>query len=106
MAEKISGMRILGLDVTVEADAELGRGRNLYGEWHPGLATVTIDPSLPPQQQGETLVHETLEALKSLMELELEHPTLSALSAGLHAVLRANPELVKAICEGKEIVHG
>ena len=106
MKKKRLSMRILGLDVAIKPDAELGRGRGLCGEWHPGQATVTIDPALAPQQQGETLVHEILEALKSSMQLQLTHRTLSALATGLHAVMRANPDLVKVICEGKKVVDG
>ena len=51
---------------------------------------IWIDTTVHQQQQEETLIHEIIETIDTMCELNLEHPDMSVLSTSLYQVLKEN----------------
>jgi len=60
------------------------------GRWDTRAATLTIMGGQSESCEAVTFLHEILEAVSALYELELEHPKISALAEHLFQVLRDN----------------
>lgn len=91
------GCRVLA-DVGALLATQLACGDRRVGSFSNHALTITIDPTMAPDMQAETLLHETLHAVleaagmpggKHDVEEWLQHAT-----PGLLGVLRANPALV------------
>ena len=106
MTNAIKSIEVLGTDVKIVELEKVLLGENIFGQYRPVSGEIAIYPGLCAHQQGHTCMHEIVEALAWQLDSTLPHDQLSALASGLHAVLRANPGLVKAICEGKKIIDG
>ena len=52
--------------------------------------TITVDSTAHPQTQASVLVHEVFEALNASLNLDLPHPTISALESAWYGVLVQN----------------
>ncbi len=51
---------------------------------------IKIDKSKPKEHQESTLIHEILEFINSLYELELEHYKITCLETALYQVIKDN----------------
>lgn len=83
-------LKILGHEYTITADCEPQLGSGTSGQCCPNLLKIKLDQSVPNSRREEAFLHEIIEALKYHLELEIEHPDLSALSEGIFAVIRDN----------------
>ena len=72
------------------------------GEMQQAKEQISIWKGASLDCRRETLLHEIIEALRALLELQIPHPDLTALSAGLYAVLRDNPKLVRKLLGAKK----
>jgi len=61
-----------------------------YGACDIGNVTIYISEALPPKQQMSTLIHEILEAINGMYELQLNHTQICVLESGLYQVLTDN----------------
>jgi len=100
----VKQVRVLGMDLAVRTDGLVGRERLAFAEYHPGAGEIVLDDKLAPQKQGMSLVHEVVEAVNAKLDLDLSHPAISSLATGVYAFLRDNPEAVRRILAGREIV--
>jgi hypothetical protein len=97
-------MKILGMDWKICEDSTLAVGRNIQGECQYHRQEIVMSGQHCAQSQGETLIHEILEALKPVVATQMEHDELSRWSYALHAVIRDNPLLCEDIARGRPIV--
>ena len=104
MSGPIREVQILGMAFAVRADARAVMDRQCYGECNFHTSEITVDPRVSPAQQGETLVHEIVEALNHKLQIGLNQVRLSVLAVGLYQVLVTNPEAYGAIFKGEPIV--
>jgi len=51
---------------------------------------IHINTSFPQEVQECTLLHEIIETLNTLMEMEMPHKNISSLETGLYQVLKTN----------------
>ncbi|MHB8182620.1 MAG: hypothetical protein ACYDDN_02555 [Candidatus Desulforudaceae bacterium] len=81
-------LKILGLDYTVKQidDNETGQ----FGTHNGNTQVIRLNINKHPDQIASTLLHEIIEALDTNLELNLTHPQISALEAGLYQVLKDN----------------
>lgn len=83
----VSYMNILGHTYTVRKVDHLD---GLMGRHRLTTCEIEISDKLTPSQEESTLIHEVLEAINGIMELELTHPQISALEACLYQVISSN----------------
>lgn len=64
------------------------------GEYSPTAQEIRLDTSLTTQQRQEVFIHEILEAINNIYDLNLDHDNqLCKLSVVLHQILVDNPRL-------------
>lgn len=80
-------LRLMGYTIKLHEVDEIEDldGRNPVGTFSWASMTIELRSDLTPVQRDEVLLHEVLEAINAICELELPHPTLATLSAALHA---------------------
>lgn len=62
--------------------------RNSFGEYHPKLQEIWIDEGNNDQQEYETFIHEVVEAVNGIFNLQLEHDKIQVLSIGIAQALK------------------
>ena len=62
--------------------------RHATGEYHPQDKKIIIDPSCVPTEQIEVFLHECIEGISSVFNLEMDHHHLSVVAAGLTQCLQ------------------
>lgn len=97
-------LRILGFWTRLIADPTLARDHDCWAMLRPAANEIAVDPTVAAERQGESLIHEIIEALNARLEIGLTHDRLTALAAGLYAVLRDNPALMAFVIAGSPIV--
>lgn len=87
MEEKVDGIvvNILGYDYLVVHLNELGAN---LGSHNMSTQTIFISNKAFPDVKRETLVHEIIEAINALLELNLPHPIITQLGVGIHQVFK------------------
>ena len=86
-------IKIGGFEVNVEFVENLMNDRAHIGEYHPRTQTIKIDKAVTKQQNEETLIHEILEAITAMYEIEWQHKDLSIMATVLYQVIRDNPNI-------------
>ena len=83
---------ILGQDFKIKKMKSLSdeNGQVLCGCSIAVAQEIHINTSFPQEVQECTLIHEIVETLNTMLELELPHPTISSLETGLYQVLKTN----------------
>lgn len=71
------------------------RSKKDLGRMRSGKQLIEIASHIPLDVQRSTLVHEIIEAIDTMLELNLPHPTISALETALNGVLADNPQFIK-----------
>lgn len=95
--EKIKvGGHIIEVQVTefrIQLDINDGEitDRNADGFWDPRFNRIYINPRLPKNQQGVTLIHEILHVIDS----DLEHETVEYIAQDIYQVIKDNNLLSK-----------
>lgn len=86
-------VKIGGYIVEVEFVNNLVTDRRNMGEYHPRTQTIKIDKGNSKQQGEETFIHELLEAITHIYEIDIEHKDLSNMATVLHQVINDNPDI-------------
>lgn len=84
-------IKIGGYIVEVKEQEHLTLERANQGEYHPMTQEIFIDPAMTEQQKQETFIHEVLEAITSIYDIDIEHKDLSNIATVLHQVIKDNP---------------
>ncbi len=83
-------IKIAGYQVAVREVPNMAHDRDHVGEYFPRTQEIQIEVAATEQQKEEVLLHEILEAIKTLFDLEIPHPALNTLGVVLHQVLKDN----------------
>ena len=86
-------VKILGQIYSFGEDKNMGRDSKCIGTSCGNSIDIKIDSTLPMCAKQTTLIHEIIEQLDYLLELNLEHNKIQSLEAGLFAVIIDNPGL-------------
>ena len=65
-------------------------GSVLCGSSIAAKQEIHINTSFPQEVQECTLIHEIIETLNTLLEMEMPHKNISSLESGLYQVLKTN----------------
>lgn len=84
-------IRVLGKPYKVEYSDSITE----FGLCDESKQTIKIQKGMPPELEGDTLLHEAIHAIDFGMHTELTEKQVSALGSGLWAILNDNPELVR-----------
>lgn len=91
-------IKIAGYSINVIEDPNLIANESRLGEYSPFLQQIKLASHLTEQQKTETLIHEVLEAVNDIYELNLDHDEqLCKLSVVLHQIIVDNYELFSAL---------
>jgi len=90
MTELPASLNILGHDYSVTLRENMARDSDRMGQCSSNRLAIEIDPSLPAQNQESVLIHEILEAIDFLLELDLPHVMISQIGTALYQVLKDN----------------
>lgn len=82
---KVGGHRIHVKKVSPSEINGPGEYSNFYR-----LIRLEDDPDIPESAQAEVFMHELLECVKVLNNLQLDHTVLTVLSEGLFSIIRNN----------------
>jgi len=88
-------IKIGGFLIGIELVEHLVNERGNLGEYHPRTQTIKLDKDNTKQQNQETLIHEILEAVTSIYDIEMQHKDLSNMAVVLHQILLDNEGLSK-----------
>jgi hypothetical protein len=88
-------IKIGGLTFDVKKDNTLSRERHKYGESSAAGLWITYDPSFPKEQIESTFLHEIIEMINDVYELELEHHKITLLETTLYQIMKDNPDIFK-----------
>ena len=88
-------IKLGGNIIEVSYEKDLLANRDCFGEYHVKLFKIVLDKDNHIQQMEETLIHEILEAIISIYDINLEHEKLALLSVVLHQLIKDNPEIFK-----------
>jgi len=103
MTRRIDRISLLGIQLELTGNGLRLADEGAIGLYESARGRITVLRDLSPESQGETLVHEIVEAINRLMELKLEHPAISGLSLGIYTFLRGNPDLVMRVIDGQPL---
>lgn len=81
-------MKIFGRNFVVKKEDLTTEG--LFGQINMRDQVIRVEEKLHREMQMETVLHELIEAVIIANEITLDHPVLSALDAGLFAILIDN----------------
>lgn len=95
-------VRICGIDHKVESNQQRLEDLGTIGYYDQRKALIGIDINSPKHIQKEVLIHEILESINAQLELELDHPKITAISASFNQVIEDNPHLFKNKFKGIE----
>ena len=83
-------LKIGGHKFAVKMAPNLIRDRGRYGEVNFRTNEISIDVSQTAEKKSETILHEIIEVIDGLCELDLSHSAIKTLTFGLHQALRDN----------------
>jgi acetaldehyde dehydrogenase (acetylating) len=64
-----------------------------YGTCQHGKCIINVNPSQPPQQMRDTVLHEVIHALEHEVQLKMSERQVTLLATVLLAAMRQNPKL-------------
>ena len=83
-------LKIGGINYLVVVEPIKMHGASNCGSCNNAVAVITINSEDNNQIQETTLIHEIIEAINSINDLQLSHQTISTLETNLFQVLRDN----------------
>ena len=95
-------IKIGGFIIEVIYENNLMTDRQHTGEYHPRIQTIKIDKDCSEQEKEEVFVHELLEAIKAIYNIELYHRELTLLATVLHQVIK-DSRTPRGVCGLKRI---
>jgi|ETNvirnome_6_100_1030635.scaffolds.fasta_scaffold94011_1 Zn-dependent peptidase ImmA (M78 family) len=87
-------VEVLGIMVPVHLK-NYGPEDYTFGEWDSCELSITLNPTIPPEHQKVTLLHELIHGVDDMLDLGLSHKTVYCLSQAMLTIIRHNPGLVK-----------
>ncbi|MGD0535920.1 MAG: hypothetical protein ABR999_10870 [Methanoregula sp.] len=90
-------IRIGGYDVKIEYVNNMIPDSAAYGQYIPRMKTIQLDPGVCEQQKHSTFIHELLEAIVEIYELDAlkeNHHEIVLLGEALYQLLKDNPGVV------------
>ena len=99
--KKLATVRILGHDWNIIDDTESLRAQGGGGECRHQTLDIAVCTDMPGSQGGEVLLHEIIHAIDASLMLGIKEKTVRQFAAAMFQVMRDNPNIVKAICNGK-----
>jgi len=103
-----AAIKIAGYTVPICWEVNLIANYERIGEYSPFEQSIRIATGLTPQERNETIIHEVLEAMNSIYDLNLNHDEqLCKLSVILHQVITDNPYFLGFLREERNetIIH-
>lgn len=91
-------LNILGKRFTVQWKT-IGKD---FGECDAKACRIKVDPNCGPDQQRDTLLHEITHAIDHEMDTGMRERQVRLLATGLFQFMRANPEVIRWLCEYDE----
>lgn len=85
-------IRIGGHVITIEEQKNFARDHNNFGEWQPIPLKIIIDADLPESLKNETIMHEILEAVTQLYDIDIKHHKLEVLAVVLYQIFSDKSE--------------
>jgi hypothetical protein len=96
-------IRIQGCDFDVRyPPLRENGGADISGSECTGLQTIFIDSTMKKQQQEATVLHEIIEAVNRMLEIDLEHHQIVLLETGLYQALNDNGVRLGCLLDGVE----
>lgn len=77
-------VKLLGHNITIKDGCTLDNP-TWVGSWSWGHMRISLREGLTKEQRDDALIHEVIEAINSICELDLPHPTLTTLASCLHS---------------------
>ena len=90
-------IEISGHKIAVQLDDHLLSDRSHYGEWCYRDLSIIIDKTSDATVRKQTLLHEVIEAINELHELDLEHNKIQTLATSLFQVLATNTDIFEKV---------
>ncbi len=91
-------LKIGGYEIFIVEDETILPNDSRIGEYSPFEQKIKLAKGMTKQQQTETLIHEILEAVNDIYELNLDHDEqLCKLSVVLHQIISDNKTLISAL---------
>ena len=102
--DKIKIVRIGGVDFEARSNPELSISANACGRISVNLSRIEVEPSMSPQHQAQTILHEIVHGIirtsslgDVLQNSNDEERFVDGLAYGLLQVIRDNPDLIREI---------
>lgn len=73
--------------------------RDAVGQCKTDLCKIFVDPDIGADSQRDTLLHEVVHAIDHDMDTGMRERQVKLLATGLFQFLRANPEIIRWMCE-------
>lgn len=84
MIEIPKSIHIGCFNINVEYVKNLSSKRDCFGEWHPGDNEIHISEDIKGKQQAvEVFLHEIIEAIMFIYDLDIKHHNIAPLSSGI-----------------------
>lgn len=81
---------INGCKIPIKFVKHLLRDYSRYGEYSTTEMVINIDADLSIQRQEITLMHEILEAIKDIHDLDIDHELIQPIATGFYEVFKKN----------------
>lgn len=89
-----SNIKIGGFGYTVVEVDNLARDRECLGASCGNNLHIEIDKDICKDLKGATLLHECIEQLNFIYELDLDHKEITILGNALHQIIKDNKDLI------------
>jgi hypothetical protein len=96
LALGVATVRVSGIDYPVIYRDFLHKEEK-YGECNLDKQLITIAPDMGIDRTLETILHESLHAIEEAGGFQISEKTLRGFSRGVYALLRDNPQFLKAV---------
>ena len=94
MKTRPAKIKILGKVYQIRYTKDAPLEEDELGMCDPNEQSIYVRDGQPSEVEGDTILHECLHALESLLELKLRHEDVVRITTGLHALIRDNPGLL------------
>lgn len=79
-------------DIEIIKDKDVGRNESLFGSWSYQELKIVIDSGALESIQNSTFIHECIEAMNTILRLNIEHNKIHLLEVGIYQMIQAMEE--------------
>ena len=83
-------MKILGHNIDIVRDMTTDEMAGAIGRWVPTVMQIQVACDSCSEQRDTTLLHEVIEAINSMLKLELNEQQIMGMEASLYAIFKDN----------------